>query len=456
VSNKLERLVAQTYGFTPDDFGPGGVLGKFSQEMDFIPDQGKFVVVDDADRTKIVKTLSYADGLAAGFPEVTGSVGPSYMDRGEWKYTRFEGNPVFYAPKPSSFSGLGHVADPADKTAVVLKMAAAKNKSDFYDGMDGGGVAPDSMSDSGRRSADMSIWAADTTANPDLLTADVSKFHKEEDDGKAPDDFFACQFSMADFSSVTNGQPSVIQKRAFRIKDDKGNLDRKRLIAAYQALMGVRGAIHKADEIPARVRKHGLSVVRQGLKATLPNFIKEKSSLTMPDLPTVEELNEQIKQLKEVKAVSKADHDAVIAERDAKAAEVANLTASLEAANAQVESIKTALATAEADVAEFKNKALSAQRYAELEAVLPFGDTEKADADAHEAFKKSLASLTPEQFDIQVLSRKNTKLVAALEAAQANSGTQLRLVAAQMPQTNPVPEPSGASAPERLSVANLY
>jgi DNA repair exonuclease SbcCD ATPase subunit len=180
-------------------------------------------------------------------------------------------------------------------------------------------------------------------------------------------------------------------------------------------------------------------LVRQGLKDTNPK-LKENSS-RMETNPEIEALNKQIKELQESKAVSSADHKAVVDELTAVKAELATLTTTHE-------TLKSALAEKDSALAEVKAKELSAVRYAELEKILAFSDAEKND-EKHGDYVKSLASLTESDFKIAKLERENTKLTAALK-----SGADKRILSSA-PVVNPVGDPAGNQTPA-LGIADVY
>lgn len=125
---KLERELVHALGYAPEDFEPGkGIFSSYSQESDFRADEGKYIVVDKADPTKILRTLSYKEGVALGFADKSGKPLVSQQDiTGKWHYKEFSGGNVFYAFKPVSFCGVGHVAHPADDTALIYKLAASR------------------------------------------------------------------------------------------------------------------------------------------------------------------------------------------------------------------------------------------------------------------------------------------------------------------------------------------
>ena len=432
IVTKLERTVVSAMGFSPEDFEPGvGRFAKYSQECDYRTSEARFIAVDKSDPSKVVATLDYADGIERGLrPSAVGH-------DGKWDYCLLDGNPVFLAVKPVSFSGAGHVANPADPSAQTFKMAASKQAAlSFMPGMDQAGDFPADMVWNGSAldpSAEGNIWATDITAHPDILTADVDKFHKERDNGKEddpamPDSHFAACWSSLDGQNVTNGVPKVNRTRLLRIKDNKGNLDRGRLISCYQSLMGSRG--HLRPDMPEMVRNHALAVVRRGLKMTKPEIFKENSS-KMEINPEIEALNTQIAKLREdaEKAVSAADHQSVIAERDALKADIEKLQASLK-------EVTEEKATLVASLGEYKEKELSSARFAELEAVLPFSEEEKT-AETFGEYVKSLARLSEDGIAIEKLRRENQKLNKEVAAQKAVASRAFR------PVLNPVPTPEG-------------
>jgi hypothetical protein len=457
ISTKLERSLISAFGFTPADFEPGiGVLSAFSQEMDFLPSEGSYIVVDKSDPSKILEKIPYADGLAAGLPDVADGVGPSRMVAGTWQYTFKDGNPVYFAAKPSSFVGVGHVAKPADPTALTYRMVAnergEKKLVGFYPGLDDGPAAPAEMTGMGDvNSTDLNVWGSDCLSNPDILTASADNFPHEDEaaDKKNKDGDFAVNYSCLDYGSVTNGRPNIDKKRLFKIKNDKGELDRNRLISAYRALMGTRGDIHLVSSLPSAVRNHALALVRQGLKSTKPKITKENSSMKDPE---IEALDAKIAELAaQRKLISSADHQVVVDAKAEAEAKVATLTASISEKDTAIADLTEKLATATAKIAEFEATALAAERLAALEAIHPFSEDEKK-AETFGDFTKSLASLTVDGLE-------NAKLKRTIAAMQAKAeATPARVLANVRPTVNPVPA-TGATmvnGEEPLSVGLLY
>lgn len=459
IACKLERSIAAQFGFASDDFAPGKLLGQYSQECDYKPEAGSFIVVDKSDPTKIISRIPYADGVAIGLS----TQNLSHVEGGEWKYVLHEGNPLYFSVTPTSFSGTGHVLVPADDSAVTYKLAAALNIANAvsvlpeadrpaklkellagYEGV-GGSPFPAELTNLAD-TTDLNAWTGDFLTHPDILTAEVDHLvdhdNKDGDNTKLPDSHFAAVFSQHDYSTVTNGDPLNKKTRAFRIKNDKGEFDRKRLIAAYRSLVGMRGCLDLASSLPSNVKFHALALVRQGLKETQPKK-KENSSIMDPE---IEVLNRRIQEMTEAatKMVSKADHDAVIAERDQLKALVATLTADKATLVASVTDLT-------AKVNEHEAKALSSARLSQLEAVHPFTKEEK-EAETFTEFVKSLSALSEDGFAIKLLQRDNARLTAALN-------TQPQRVLSSVigrPATNPIPPANAGRGDETDTVSFLY
>lgn len=431
VAHKIERSVAKHYGYTPEDFGPGGILGQVSQECDWSPQTSYFISIDKSDPKKIVSKWSYADGIANGFKDPqAGETGP---------FGEVDGNKVYFSLVPLSFSGIGHVRVPADPSAQTYKVAAsAKNASD-YPGMDTVEPSPRLLVGDVNNTTDMNVFANDLLTHPDLLTAAVDKHYKEEDDPKAPDDHYAASFTFSDYSNIVDNKPQDKKVRLFRIKNEKGALDRNRLIAAYHQLYGVRGAVEKRHQLSDATRIHALHKVRQGLKETLPTN-KEKSSMLDADKEALEAKAREL--IAAQKLVSSADHEAVITERDAVKADLAKAVSALEVANATIETLKGEVSERDGKLAEITARELASARLVELEKVLAFSEDEKKDEKFGE-YVASLAKLSDEGFKIEALQRT----VAAYQknvAAKTVSGVA-------NPVLNPVPEFSLNSVGEGLA-----
>lgn len=542
---KIERTIVKSLGFTSEDFEPGkGIFSSFSQESDFLPQDGKFLVLDKDDLTKIKKTLSYSEGLELGYINEKNMPIVSRYNGRQWDYVTYHQDPIFFAWKPINFTGCGSVVNPADPTAIVYKLAASlgvnpdndqdlemnfsdlnpsdkfyekhgvkgsddkyhlplppkghpqakryakavltrahqvtklspeqvakqvkkakdilgegvsKSTSDFYPGMDSGPSHPESMvwgsldidPRTGPQGSDRNVWADDFTTHPDILTADVDKFSGEEDDPKVNDSCYAACYSDVDYNNQEDGKPAVDKKRFFRIKNDKGELDRKRLIAHYRTLTGTRGSLHSVSDIPAGVRLHALAAIRQGLKATNPRLSKEISS--MQTNPEIDELNAKMAEyVKTHKLISHEDHVAVVSDRDAKVAELALLTAKITELEETKKTLSSALAEKETALEAVVAKELSSTRIVELEAILPFTDDEKK-AEAHGEYVKSLASLTESDFEITKLKRENQ----ALKKVTAGHQKSLASHRPGLPSVNPVPLPDPETS-VAWSVENSY
>lgn len=495
---KMDREVVELLGYGPTDFAPStGLFSSYSQECHFQGVDGKFIVVDKNDPMKILKSLSYVEGCALGYVNKNGFPSVSYLNtEGTWTYTLNEGNPVYYAVKPTSFSGVGHVCNPADTTAITYKLAAslgglgvnldneipgAMDFSDlnptpkFYEkhgikGSDGNyhlplppkghpqakryaravltrahqvtkltpeqvarqvkkardilGESNKSLSDYAGmdcpagayydmtgygdmmpNTTDTNVWTDMLATMPDVMTADIDDMD-EDDNPKFPDDHYAACYSDEDWGNKVDGDPVIVKHRAFRIKNDKGELDRPKLIAALHALAGSRGAIHKATNLPSMVRQHALAKVHQGLIKTNPTF-KETSSMTPQE---ESELLEKAKQelIKSGEYVALSAHQAIVAEKE-------TLTTKVTALEEKNTLLTASVTEKDAALAEIASKELSSVRYAALEAVLPFTDEEKADA-GHADYIKSLASLSEDGFATAKIARENAALKKQLSS----------------------------------------
>lgn len=446
IVNKIERICAKAFGYTPEDFGPDKILGKLSQECDFLMPDSEWIVVDKQDPSKILSRIAFADGLALGFPMGPNGAwaGSHVVSNGTWDYCEHDDGYVYLSVKPVSFSGVGHVAQPADPTAQITRLAAAKAMS-YLPGMDDGPAAPQAMimADVGgiQKTSDMNFLSADFHEHPDLLNADVAKQEKPFiDDGGLPDDHFAAAWSESDYSNQKDGTPQIKTRRAFPIKNPKtGELDRKKLVAAYRALIGARGDINSASQLPPNVHAHALALVRHGLNQTKPKTTKGVSS-------QVQTLNQLIASLSDAdEATTLASIEKYLRDSqkmfskldmDAKDAEVNESKAQIDTLKASVAEAKEATTAAIAERDELKNKLaeieadkLSASRYAKLNDVLPFSEEEKSATD-HADFIKSLASVSAERFEIMCDKREIAKLRASVSHTTA-SGSR--------PGVNPVP-----------------
>lgn len=467
IVNKIERAVAKAFGYTPEDFGPGMIFGKLSQECDFNIAASEWVSLDKTG--KIVSRLSYADGIAAGYPMAPNKQwAGSHIENGQWKYHYDkDGNPVYMSVQLLSFAGVGHVVNPADPTATITRIAAAAAQmNSFVPGMDDGPLAaPSAMTfaeDS--KTSDGNYFMSDFYTHPDLLNAEVDKFADEDDDGKSPDDHFAASFIKSDYDNVTDGKPAQTKVRAFKIKNDKGEFDRKRLIAAYRAIHGLRGNIEQADRLPFHVRASALALVRHGLKETNKNLqgVTKKvstlvSGVVLTDAQEAEAVANIEKQLRDAqKIVSKGDYDAKVAEVADLQSQITTLKASLAEAQTAITTLQGEKETLTAKIAEGEAEKLSASRYATLNEILPFSEDEKK-AETHVEYVKNLAKLSEEGFENAKLTRTVSKL-----AAQVNSGATGHAVAAAAgsgaPAVNPVPvlNMNGQTGDNATGVPVLY
>lgn len=512
---KIEREVAKGLGYTAEDFMPGkGQFAKYSQECDFRPLDTSWIVVDKNDPTKLVKEVGYLEGLVAGYR-------CSRVVDGQWQHYFDDGNPVYIRVRPTSFSGVGHVINPADTSAQIYNYSADNSTKQvlvsFFPGIDApnNDVPADMVTNVGDVTGEDANWMAnDFQTHPDLITsalnlqtcdlfcsghdakepygdvhyadpgfqADKKKRYPLDDPEhtRAAAHYFGKPENKAKYSKEQQGHIAdqirraeerfgvgdhaescyaavytdpdektglPVQKKALRIRDRDGNYDRNKLIAAYHALLGLRGDIATVRNIPLMVRTHALALVRQGLNETKPK-VKETPTKSMS--MSIEQELEALK-LKEAelnKAISghdtavnaiKADYEKALASKDD---EISTVKADLAKAVAENEKLV-------AKIKEFEDAAVAAERLAALEKVLAYTEDEKK-AEAFDKFAKALASMSETEFKMELLTRHNTKLVAELEANK--KAVASRVVG------NPFP---GFTAPtaeteEKLSLSDLY
>jgi len=322
-----------------------------------------------------------------------------------------------------------------------------KSSSAFYPGMDEGPDAPREMTGlsgvyDNPTGADLNVWADDYMTHPEILTASVDKYADEEDDGKSPDDFYAACYSDYDFSNKEDGQPADQKSRMFRIKNDKGELDRKRLVAHYRTLTGTRGPVHKLSNMPIQVRRHALATIRQGLKDTNP---MKRTVSSMEANPEIEALKTRIAELQDQAngKVSAEDHQKALSAVEAKDAEIAALTA-------KIAELTDAQKVLSSQLEEIKAKELSTARANELHSILPFTEDELK-AETHVEYVKGLSSYSPVEFENLKLSRK----IQALEKAQAVTEKALSS-APNRPRVNLVRDPEPTNQETTSLSVELY
>jgi hypothetical protein len=406
---KNDRQVVKALGFNEDQFSPGdGLYANFSQESDFIPRDASFIVVDKNDRTKVIDDIPFAQGQEHGI-----SGWSKFNVRTQkWDNYNVNGNPVYLRLRPWAFSGAGHVMSPADPTGQVYSYAASQDAglkmlSSFMPSMDSDDIEP-LQSDTGTTSlvpapgprfggADHAMTLSE---HPDLITTSTKDYSSEDDSPAHPADHFAAVYQDAEGN----------KRKALRIKNDKGELHRGRLVAAYHSLAGMRGNTHVGKKLPQNVAAHAMAVVRQGLELTKPQ--KEISMST--DLnPNITKELEQITQLRDKaqaeldtkgKALSAAEsaNEALTREFTAFKDETEKTVASMKQAIADKD---TVIAERDASLAEHAAKALSSERLSKLEALLPYAEDEKAAPEFAE-FSKSLASMSEDRFELQVVRRE--------------------------------------------------
>jgi hypothetical protein len=337
---------------------------------------------------------------------------------------------------------------------MVANEAGDKKLVGFYPGMDDGPAAPYDMTGlADENTSDLNIWGSDILSHPDILSASADKFDHEAEgkDKKNKDDDFAVNYSCYDLGSVTNGSPKLDKKRLFKIKNDKGDFDRTRLISAYNALTGRRGDTHLINDIPSRVKGHAMALVRHGLKATKPNIKKENSSIMDPEIQALEARIAEMTAAK--KLYSAADFAAVETRAATAETELATLKASIAEKETAVTTLKAALEDANKVIGEYKATALASERLAALEAVHPFSEDEKK-AESFPEFVKSLASLTEDGLENAKLKRT----IASMQASIKETPSRVLAAVRTTPSVNPVPA-TGAALVEghpALGLGDLY
>lgn len=446
IAVKIEREVAKGLGFTPEDFIPDkGQYGKFSQECDFRPLDSTWIVVDRNNPSNIVKEVSYLEGLAQGYR-------CSRVVDGKWEYFLVDNNPVYVRIKPTSFSGVGHVINPADTSAQIYNYSADNSTKEilvsFFPGIDANpqnvppdmttNVEPDTSAlfSPGAVGDDKNWMADDFTTHPDLVSA--STFREKDDDGDYDDDMYAACYMGSGYDA--KGQVVPTKYRALRIKSKNGDFDRKRLIAAYHALCGLRGDTFKATNLPPAIRAHALALVRQGLNETKPKNRSTKST-SMSIEQELEAL--KLKEAELQKTVSGNDQ----ALKDQKA----EYEKAIAAKEDVIKTKDDEIATLTAKVKEYQEKELSSTRLAELEKILAFTEDEKKE-EKHEAFVKSLAAMSEDRFSTELLRRDNLRLQK--EVAESKKAVASRMVGnpIQFHATNT----QGTAEEDKLSLGNLY
>ena len=381
---------------------------------------------------------------------------------GKWVYNHDEhGNTLFIRLRPLSFSGVGHVISPADETAMVYTYAACIEGEELIASLyprtlsglpmmdDPGYMSPnhdDVMGGiGGENPFDTAAAVNDFSSHPDLSSASKD-YHGQDgdDDQDYNDESYAATYydnSSYDPSVPADQQTEPFEKkRAFRIKDKNGNFDRHRLIAAYHALTGMRGATHVKGKLPHPVAAHALAVIRQGLDQTKS---KEKNMSEYNNNPA---LDADLAALKERERTLSQEND--------KASEAYRVLSQefteYKASQAELEATRIAEAEAlKGTIKEYADKALSSTRLAALDAAMPFTDEEKS-AETFEEFVKSLASFTEEKMDNLVLRRELQKAKSETEEASKalssfNGGYRL----------SPAPQFGGEGSQEKPSMKDL-
>lgn len=428
---KIEREVAKVLGITPEDISAAGEYGKFSQECEQNPMESEWIIVDKDDPTKILSRVGYLEGMAKGYRR--SMVGKD----GQWHYYTVNGNPVYISPSPLGFVGVGAVETPADPSALIY---SSRMLSSFYPGMDADQTPPDftatekeDLSEVTPITTDQNAWASDFMTNPDLMMPSSVDFGNDNDeDDKLPNDLFAAVWEEP---HPEKGLGEIVSKRALRVKDNDGDFDRDRLIAAYHALMGFRGNTLRVSRIPKTARLHAMAYIRQGLNAT--NKTKEKSNL-MADLRP-EDL-----------AALQAKYDEIKGRENAKEIEIASLTEKVNELTAKIDNLSTGhstelsardekITTLEATIKEYKDKELASSRLAELEAIHPFSDEERAE------IVKELASVSDDRFENMKLRRE----LAKRDHTQTEKERALASRIAESPRgTQYIPQFDTAKAPK--------
>lgn len=408
IISKNELDVAKAMGFTPEDFAKGGGYATFSQECDHFPPDSSWIVVDKDDPSKVIKEISYIDGMTQGYRR-------SHVKDGKWDYFFVDGNPVYIRVRPLAFVGAGHVAQPADESAVIYaKLLSSKGLASFYPGMDDpdGGPPRDMVSEAGPQPGalgdDRNIFAQDFQLNPDLVMPSSYDPDADKDLDSHPDNNFAAVWTEP---HPEKGIHELVKKRQLRIRDAKGKLDRSCLIAAYHALCGMRGNTLVTAGMPSAVQAHALTQVREGLNLTKPST-KEKSTKMEPE----QLLAAERAKLAELTAAATAK-ETEIASLQAKITELSSAYEALKAEKeAAVAAKETEIASLKETVKSFKDGETAVSRLAELEAIHPLDASDKS-----EEFVKSLASLDEARFETLKLRREIAKRDAALKTREVAS-----------------------------------
>jgi len=228
-------------------------------------------------------------------------------------------------------------------------------------------------------------------------------------------------------------EPPLEKHRMFRIKSEDGEFDRGRCIAAYHAILGMRGNIEAANNLPFNVRQHALSRVRMGLNATKAKQPNKELSSHMSTPNEIEVLTARIQELQKAKNLSIEDIMKMVSSQEENQAALATKEAALTDATAKIEKLTASITELTAKVKEFEDTAVSSTRYADLDKILAFTDDEKKD-EKHPEFIKSLAALS--ETDYRVLSLERTVAAAKAQAAVAPERVLSSFPAIA---TNPVP-----------------
>lgn len=344
---------------------------------------------------------------------------------------------------------------PADDSALTYRLAASIDPASYPGGDYGGDITPPALmiGDYPPGGTDINPWfAKDFVKHPDILHADVDKFMDDYDfDGDEPplNDYpnthYAAVWMEPDYNNQKDGKPSMKTKRAFRIRDDKGNLHRGRLLAAYRALMGLRGCNSSTlSNIPMECRAFAMALIRKGLENTKPIPMKEKSSHKMDIQALIAGLSEEdamkaveAELRKHERVISKAEYEDKVSGFKT---EIETLKAQLEAAKAENTKLVASFEEASNKLKELTNEKVSAARLAELEAVHPFEESEKK-AETFGEYVKGLASMSEESFKIEKLSREivsRDKAMATLQKSVSSAGIHV-------PATQPIPQYNGGA-----------
>lgn len=432
---KNEREVVKSLGFDEADFKPGsGKFSNFSQETDYSTSNSPWIVVDKDHPEKILATVDYKQGMELGFKR------SHYSPKtGVWNYYKVNpetlqpasnGHPVYVRIRPTAFSGVGHVMEPADPTGIISSYAASiengeKMLADMYPGVEAVTGYPGSWDQT-----------SDFDNHPDLFsdTTNLDIAGMMKDDEKYPDDHYAAVWH----ENTANGPQ---KNRALRIKDNKGNYDRNKLVPAYHALSGMRGPTHVTGKMPTMVHGHAMALVRHGLQQTKPKISQEtqksKSMLTEIEVADLQARFNDAAAERDTHAANLEKAVAQVTELKASFDEFkAAQTALVEEKDKALAAIQEELAAKKTELEEVAAKELASTRLAELEAIHPFTAEEKT-----EEFVKSLSSISDDRMEVLIVRRELAK--AKDDATPASRARALASVQTKETALSPAPRFEG-------------